>query len=393
MSTTAAADAELARLESAVAAIATNLVELDENPDRKELGVTALTGRTAQAWSGAEDALGRLWQGHRQLTDVITQARALRDRRRPSEEERAAYTHQVLGPSITLSTSTVPLAQRGLLGTGQVSTVCSPAELLAAMETAFMTAVDVVTRAGEAWRRMLPVAADAAASLAHARSLTPGAPGPLLREADRLLGIVTRTLATDPLSADVSGLDQVRDLLARADAERTSADELRASLTRRLRDARALLSEIDAAFRSAEAAHAAAAGRFHDQTPSLVREKDLVPDLAAIEALAAAGQWAMISPRISAWTRQAKDHLAALRRAADRDTTLLAGRGELRGRLDAYRAKALSRGLGEDTTLTPLAEAAREALYQAPCDLAAARAAVDAYQDALSATIAARNPR
>lgn len=384
-------DAELARLESAVAAMATNLVELDENPDRKELGAAALTGVTATAWAGAGDALGRLWQGHRQLSEVIARARALRDRRRLSDADRTAFAHEVLGPSITLSTSTVPLAQRGLLGTGQVSTTCSPAELLASMEAAFATAVQVVTRAGERWRRLLPAAADAASALAQAR--TAGAEGPLLAEADRLLDTFTGTLASDPLGADPSVLDRVRALIDRADAERTSATELRAWLDQRLRDARTLAAEIDTARRAVDASREAAAGRFPEHRIATVRTGDPATDLVAIEALATAGQWALISPRLSAWQRQARELLDRLRAAAARNSGLLAERNELRGRLDAYRAKALRRGLSEDPALTPLAETARAALYEAPCDLDAARAAVTAYQEALSATIAAREAR
>ncbi|WP_328476723.1 hypothetical protein OHA21_22645 [Actinoplanes sp. NBC_00393] len=385
------ADAELARLEGAVAAMATNLVELDENPDRKELGAAALTGVTATAWANASDALGRLWQGHRQLSEVIAQARALRDRWRLSDNDRAEYAHQVLGSSITLSTSTVPLAQRGLLGAGQVSTTCSPAELLAAMEASFGTAVDVVTRAGDRWRRLLPAAADAAAALAHARRA--GAGGPLLDEADRLLDGFTGSLSSDPLGADPAVVDRVRALIDRADAERTSATELRAWLEQRLRDARTLTAEIDAARQSAEAAARAAAGRFPEHRIAGVRADDPHTDLTAIEALAAAGQWHLISPRLSVWTRQSRDLLAALRQAAARNSGLLAERNELRGRLDAYRAKALRRGLGEDPGLTPLAETARAALFEAPCDLDRGRAAVNAYQDALSERIAAREAR
>jgi hypothetical protein len=381
------ADLELERLENAVAVMAANLVELDENPDRKELGATALTGPTAIAWADAEDALARLWQGHRQLGEVIAQARALRGQRR---FDTAAYLRQVLGGSITVSTSTVPLAQRGLLGAGQVSTVCSPADLLAAMEAAFATAVGVVTRAGERWRSLLPGAAEAAAALGHARSLHSG---PLLDDADRLLGTFTRTLATDPLSADPAVLGRVRALIARADAERTSAVELRAWLEQRLRDARALTAEIGTARRAADAARRAAAGRFADHKLSGVRVTEPSTELAAIEALAAAGQWALITPRLAGWNRQATEGLAALRAAAAHDAGLLAERSELRGRFDAYRAKALRRGLGEEPALTPLAEAARAALYEAPCDLDVARAAVGAYQDALSTTIAARDAR
>jgi hypothetical protein len=396
-----AADAELERLENAVAAMATNLVELDENPDRKELGTAALTGRTATAWADAEDALASLWQGHRQLGEVIARARALRDRKRLNDGDRAAYAREVLGSSITLSTSTVPLAQRGLLGAGQVSTTCTPGELLAAMEAAFGTAVAVVTRAGERWRRLLPAAADATSALTQARTLARGAEAGsllaetdrLLDEADRLLDTFAGALATDPLGADETAPARIRALIDRADAERTSVAELRASLEQRLRDARVLTAEIATARRSAEAAREAAAGRFLPHKIVDVRGSDPTADLVAIEALAAAGHWALISPRLARWKRQATERLATLRDAAARNTALLAERNELRGRLDAYRAKALSRGLGEDPVLTPLTVTAHTALHQAPCDLAAARAAVNAFQDALSAVIAAREAR
>ncbi|MDI6100102.1 hypothetical protein QLQ12_15980 [Actinoplanes sp. NEAU-A12] len=396
-----AADTELARLEKAVAAVSANLVELDQNPDRQELGQARLSGRTAAAWAEASEALTRLWQGHRLLGDVIARARALRGQRRMSDTDRAAYTHEVLGPSITLSTATVPLAQRGLLGSGQVSTTCTPAELLAAMEASFNTAVAVVTGAAEAWRRGMPAAAEVADSLLRVRDLTrhAGAGGlaaeadRLLGEADRLLGDLTGTLAADPLGADLSGLDRARALIARADAERTSAAELQASLASRLRAARTVAAELDTAQRAADASRDAVAGRFPDHQIITVRGSDPRPELAAIDALAAAGHWALISPRLSAWNRQARERLATLRAAQSRNAGLLAERNELRGRLDAFRAKALSRGLGEDPRLGPLAETARDALFQAPCDLAAARAAVDAYQDALSATIAAREAR
>jgi hypothetical protein len=399
--TVLAADTELARLEKAVATVAANLVELDQNPDRQELGRARLTGRTAAAWDEASEALTRLWQGHRLLGEVIARARALRGQRRMSDADRAAFTHEVLGASITLSTATVPLAQRGLLGSGQVSTTCTPAELLAAMESSFATAVSVVTGAAEAWRRGMPAAAGAADALLRVRDLTrhAGAGGlaaeadRLLDEADRLLGDVTGVLAADPLGADLSALERVRALVARADAERTSAAELRASLTSRLRAARTVAAELADARRAADAARDAVAGRFGDHEISTVRGTDPLPELAAIEALAAAGHWALISPRLSAWNRQARERLAALRAAQSRNAGLLAERNELRGRLDAFRAKALSRGLGEDIRLGPLAQTARDALFQAPCDLAAARAAVDAYQDALSATIAAREAR
>jgi hypothetical protein len=386
----APADSELLRLETAVTAIAANLVDLDDNPHRKELDKTRLTGRTATAWADATEALTELWDGYRMLTELIAKARGLRDQRRFNDRERAEFVHLVLGKSVTLSTTTVPLAQRGLLGTGQISTTCSPAELLGAMETAFATAATVVTRAGDVWQKLLPSAADTAAELDNVRRLTREAGGSTatLDEADRRLGAFTSTLANDPLGADGSALTGVRDLIARADAERTSAAELKETLTQRLADAHLLADELPAAQRAADAACEKAADRFREQDILRVRGGDLRPDLAAVDALAAAGQWALISPRLADWSRRARERLSALRDATAHNDGLLVTRNELRGRLDAYRAKALRRGLGEDGKLTPLADAAHTALYTAPCDLDAARAAVNAYQDALTATIA-----
>jgi hypothetical protein len=390
----APADAELLRLETAMTAIAANLVDLDDNPARKDLDKTKLTGRTAAAWADATDALTQLWDGYRMLTDVIAEARALRDQRKLNDTDRTAFVYRVLGKSITLSTTTVPLAQRGLLGAGQVHTTCTPAELLSAMEAAFQTAASVATQAGEVWQRLLPAAADATGAVDNVRVLIRlhGGNQATIDEADRRLGTFTRTLATDPLGIDERELNTVRDLVARADAERTSVAELKEALTQRLADAHALLNELAEAQHAAEAAWESAAERFREQDLIVVRGSDLRPDLAAVDALAAAGQWALISPRLAGWTRHARERIGALREAATRNGGMLAARNELRGRLDAYRAKALRLGLGEDAELTPLADTARTELYTAPCDLDAARAAVNAYQDALTATIA-RNGR
>jgi hypothetical protein len=375
------ADSELMRLETAAAAVASNLVDLDDNTARKDLDKGPLTGMTAAAWADATEALTQLWDGYGMLTALVTSARAARNQRRFTDAEKTAYVHQVLGRSITLSTRTVPLAQRGLLGAGQVSTTCSPAELLAAMEAAFKTAVDVAVRAGEVWQRLMPEAASVASSVAHLRTLIRSA---ALDEADRRLGDFTSTLATDPLGCDETALAAVRTLLDRADAERTSAGELREALTQRFSDAHALADQLAEATRAAAEAERGVVGRFADSAVAPSAGPDLRPDLAALDALAAAGHWALISPRLADWTRRARERLDALRAAAARNTAMLGSRNELRGRLDAYQAKAGRRGLAEDPAIAPLAERARTLLYTAPCDLDAARSAVNAYQDAVA---------
>lgn len=370
--------AELARLEAAVARVAENLVDLDDSVAKRDLDRRALTGRTASAWSGAKEALDRLWEGYRQLTTAITEARAVRDQPGP------AFAQQVLGRSITLATSVVPVHERGLLGEGRRTRTCTPAELLAAMEAEFGTVADVVTRAGDAWQRLLPASADLAASLANVRELAGRDRGPaaLLDEADRRLRYFTQTMSSDPLGATEAELTAIRALVDRADAERTSAGELRETLAQRLAEARKLLAEVQAAEQAAADAAEHAAGRFAGggARVSAVRP-DLGPDLMAIDALAAAGHWALISPRLAEWTRRAQARLDVLGETAARAGELTAVRNELRGRFESYRAKAQRRGL--EAALAPAADRVRRELYDGRCDLEAARAAVNAYQEAL----------
>jgi hypothetical protein len=379
------ADAELLRLEAANRSIAANLVDLDNNPARKDLDRGPLTGVTASRWADATAALTQLWDGYGMLTDLVTKARELRGQRRFTDADRAAYVEQLLGRSITLSTTTVPLAQRSLLGAGQVTATCSPAELLLAMETAFGTAVDVAVAAGAVWDRLLPATADVVTSVDTVRRLTRTAGGDptALDDADRRLRTFMSTLASDPLGCSDADLDAIRTAIARADAERTSAEELRAALTRRLTAAHDLADEVAAAVRLAATAEAAAAGKF-DDVATVANGPDLRPDLAAIDALAAAGHWHLIGKRLSGWTRQARERLTAVREAAAANGNLLAQRSELRGRLEAYQAKAARRGWAEHPVLSPLAETARTRLHTAPCDLDTARVAVDAYQSAIA---------
>src|SRR5262249_25334662 len=73
------------------------------------------------------------------------------------------------------------------------------------------------------------------------------------------------------------------------------------------------------------------------------------------------------------------------REAERHATALLDRREELRGLLDAYQARAARLGGAEDGDLDARYARARELLWTAPCDLAAATAAVTGYQQAVLA--------
>jgi hypothetical protein len=64
---------------------------------------------------------------------------------------------------------------------------------------------------------------------------------------------------------------------------------------------------------------------------------------------------------------------------------MLGRRDELRGLLDAYKAKAAALGAAENAELEVAYGKARDVLWTAPCDLVGAAAAVTDFQQAVLA--------
>jgi hypothetical protein len=105
----------------------------------------------------------------------------------------------------------------------------------------------------------------------------------------------------------------------------------------------------------------------------------------ALDALASGGQWQRLAAEIDRAERDLAAEIANWRAAAEAAEATLSRREELRGMLQAYKAKAARLGAAEDLGLTDRYEAARDLLWTAPCDLAAAASAVAAYQQAILA--------
>ena len=100
-------------------------------------------------------------------------------------------------------------------------------------------------------------------------------------------------------------------------------------------------------------------------------------------------QWHRLSPLLESLEEKAEDELLRARESLTAVTAPLAVRAELRGRLDAYKAKVARHGLAEDPFLIERYDAARRMLWSAPCDLRAAEAAVLRYQHAAAELLGA----
>jgi hypothetical protein len=114
---------------------------------------------------------------------------------------------------------------------------------------------------------------------------------------------------------------------------------------------------------------------------------DLTGSLVDLQASLATARGRSVAGDRTAALRLAAALGPAAAQARDKAVTLagsvaapLARRRELRGRLDAYRAKVHSLGLAEDPVLGELRQGAQDVLYTAPCDLDEAERRLAAYQ-------------
>jgi hypothetical protein len=115
--------------------------------------------------------------------------------------------------------------------------------------------------------------------------------------------------------------------------------------------------------------------------------------LAALDKLKAAGRWGRLAEELDTIEAEAAAAGQRCRDTQQAAAALLDRRNELRGLLDAYQIKAARLGAAEDSELSRLYDQAHELLWTAPCDLAAAAAAVTRYQQATLALSGRRQPQ
>ena len=97
----------------------------------------------------------------------------------------------------------------------------------------------------------------------------------------------------------------------------------------------------------------------------------------------AGGRWTRLASELDLLDRELATATAGFREAERAAVAAMAKRDELRGLLDAYKAKAARLGAAEDAALAERYDRAHDLLWTAPCDLAAAEAAVAGYQQAV----------
>ncbi len=372
---------ELSHLREACDRVAANLVELELDSSRQLLDVSALTGRSADRWARASAALTDLWGWQGQLKQLVERAEKLRGPWRASE-----LSSLLDGESIELTRSEVPLAERDLLGSSEITVRCTPEQLLARMSGAFDEVKTVVAGFGEAWGALTPRVTAAQAALEQAEALAAGLGEAHRRDLDDA-ALETARLATsassDPLATVPGELDRLIGSLHEIRRDLDATATLRRDFDANLDTARALLADFETAAGEGRAAHEEAVLKV--SVPAArevpVRTDDLGAELDEIAKLAHSGAWREARSRLDAWTSRTEALLLGARRAARASRAPLEARNQFRALLEAYQVKARRLGVVEDPELEQTFSRAHKALYMAPTDLALVAQLVRRYQE------------
>jgi hypothetical protein len=378
-------------------AIQANLLELDRSFGRQLLAGAALTGQTRQRWEAAEAVMAALWQIFSAYSAVVDQAAATVSTRL-GPKELAALTALLTGPSVELATRPTPLAGRDLADAGREE--LSLAAAVARMRRAFADVTGVVSVAEKVWNevagRLDAVGAELGRVTPLANSLGDEALTANVAAAQANLTGLRNTLNCDPLAlwgggpprhVDTSAADRLREQVAAVAAQVDELVRLRDDARRRIAEVTTAAATARSAAEDAAAAWQRAAARIvaAAMPPPPPAAADMSGRLAQLGRMLAGGRWIRLASELDLIE---KELTAVTARFSDTERTvvsLISTRDELRGLLDAYKAKSARMGAAEDPALAERYDHARDLLWTAPCDLAAAAAAVTGYQQAVLA--------
>jgi hypothetical protein len=388
-------DRDLVGLTAAYDRISAAMFALDGHAGLAALRGAGLTGDTRHI---ATEVLARadlLWSHYAALRSHLERAKAIRaERSRPGDDELVALTGLLRGPAIGLDaagmaldeTSPGPPVQRVALPQLTQNLERGAGETLGLL--------DEVRAAGDRMAaRFVPLTGALAAARAERATLGGEAPGGA--ELDRVeseLTLAHRDAAADPLStgSTVAALEaRLRDLAARVSAVGALLAEVagvRDGFPARADRLKSTVDELAAAREAAGRAYATVLEKIADPgLPGLPEPATaLRAHLDQLRQLHAEARWTRLGTELAAAEQAAAaglTRLTELRGAAD---GLMERRDELRGRLEAYRARAGRLGFIEHSGLSAAHEAAQRLLYTQPCDLPAATRAVVAYQRQLN---------
>jgi len=387
-------------------AVQANLLELDGSFGKQVLEGATLTGQTRDRWAVASATLATLWETFLAYSAVVDRIATLGSgAKRPARKDLPELNALLTEGCVRLAGAPVPLARRDLAAAGRPPVTLAAA--VGAMRRAFAEVTAVTTVVEAVWAAVAVPLDAATGDLARVRPLIDGLGAQIeaaAGEAESALAALRAAANADPLAlwrpapdgtpgaaagegrvdtgtVDTGAADRLRDQVAALIPRIAELDRLRRQARRRIDDLAAAAAAARAARLEAVAAREDLAVRI--SAPPPVPPAVPEPPLPTLSRLAAGGQWSRLAAELD---RCDEELAAASARTADlvqATAAALDKRDELRGLLRAYKAKAARLGAAEDPDLSARHDRAHGLLWTAPCDLAAAEAAVVAYQRAI----------
>jgi hypothetical protein len=367
-------DERITHLRTLVDRATGRLVELDGDLTRQLLEASrSLHGKTAEVWADASRRHTALWQAQLAIEAVLTKATELRNQRRSPTAAVLEHLEEMLDGAVVelprASGKVLPRLTEEFLGVESVSVE----EALTRMSADYDVVAGVVADVADVWATQVSRLEalsrrldDLEAQVEESGERRPNDLGATRQELAR----VTSVARDDPLALQPTDLVQLHDRVARLES---AVEDAAVDRRARLEDGAAAEAAL------AEGRRVLAGCR---EALAFGAEKVVVPDATWL----AFGDLEEELTRAGAGSSRdrAEALLVRVRSFANDRAGALAKRDELRGILEAYRAKALATGRGEDLDLDALHSSARDLLYSAPCDLDEAGRAVEAYRHAVS---------
>jgi hypothetical protein len=390
-----AADQILAGLSAAHDRIAAAMFAIDSHAGLDFLRNSVLAGRTAARWDTLRSEVDLLWAHFAVLSATLERARGIRGERRRDDARWAELTRLLQDPTVGLDAAGLPAEGSG----GPPADWVRLWDLAYQLEQRCAGVASQLSDVGSAWSavasRLAPLseAVDAASALA----VELGVPTTVDHLRRRLAQVQGLDLS-DPLAAARGGRlgsaaqARLRELDTEVTATRdrlTDLARLREGYPHRIAALRGLADEVATAEQSVAEANARAVAKIAEPglRPAPATGAVLRSRIAELDRLGRQAEWDGLAAGLATAEQSARaalERATRLRAVAD---GLLDRRGELRGRLDAYRAKAAASGLAEHGELTARYEQAHALLFTAPCDLRGATQAVLAYQQILASLL------
>jgi hypothetical protein len=381
-------DAAIERLRNACERGGANLVEIERDQNRQLIEAASLSGQTAARRVEMRALLDELFDRFARLTALVERATALRQSG-PIDAARLADLESLLvSASVEKSSTHVTIGQRGLLDGSTKIERCTPDELLASMTRSFESLKSVVFEIAAIWERVVPRVKAARDELTLVETTVCGLGDEWDGELEALrprVDDIAEAIASDPLSVKSPVLDDLERAIVAISESVDRAQRLRVELDNRLAAGRRLVEDLEKAAQRCREVQQAVTTRIASasSTTALTEDLDFGVALDRIATLANSQQWRAAESELAEWTNNLKKARQQIETEEKSARSALSRRDELRGRLDAYNAKAAALGLIEDGQLSRIFDAAQRELFTAPTDLERAEEIVRRYQVAI----------